>query len=329
MGTDVETVAKLKLTDRLKEIRNQPVVKNASKMTWGEAAAVFTARILKGQSIGGKKSTVLKPLSQEYRLQTLKSIKSSWPDLAGSELRKTDKRDCERWAEKYAKAYSPTRFNGALETLRAVFAIAIEQGALAFNPALSISRLSVKQKRLNLPTQEQFLKILAVMDARNALSPDSADLVRLLAFSGMRKGEARNFEWPDVDFDKRQIKVKGDPTHGTKNSEIRFVPMIEDLHGLLCRLKLRGTEGRVLPLNECRYSLASACKAVGCARITHHDLRHLFATRCIESSVDIPTVSRWLGHKDGGALAMKTYGHLRDEHSTAMAQRVSFTGKAV
>jgi hypothetical protein len=40
--------------------------------------------------------------------------------------------------------------------------------------------------------------------------------------------------------------------------------------------------------------------------------------------VDIPTVSRWLGHKDGGALAMKTYGHLRDEHSTKMAQKVVF-----
>ena len=41
--------------------------------------------------------------------------------------------------------------------------------------------------------------------------------------------------------------------------------------------------------------------------------------------VDIPTVSRWLGHKDGGALAMKTYGHLRREHSIAQAQRVTFT----
>jgi integrase len=57
-------------------------------------------------------------------------------------------------------------------------------------------------------------------------------------------------------------------------------------------------------------------------------LRHLFATRCIESGVDIPTVSRWLGHKDGGALAMKTYGHLRREHSIAQAQRVSFTSVA-
>ena len=58
-------------------------------------------------------------------------------------------------------------------------------------------------------------------------------------------------------------------------------------------------------------------RKVGILRITHHDLRHFFATICIESGVDIPTVSRWLGHKDGGALAMKTYGHLRREHSIA------------
>jgi hypothetical protein len=43
-----------------------------------------------------------------------------------------------------------------------------------------------------------------------------------------------------------------------------------------------------------------------------------------DSGVDIPTVSRWLGHKDGGALAMKTYGHLRREHSIAQAQCVTF-----
>ena len=40
--------------------------------------------------------------------------------------------------------------------------------------------------------------------------------------------------------------------------------------------------------------------------------------------VDIPTVSRWLGHKDGGALCMKTYGHLRQDHGFAQARRVSF-----
>jgi integrase len=40
--------------------------------------------------------------------------------------------------------------------------------------------------------------------------------------------------------------------------------------------------------------------------------------------VDVPTVARWLGHRDGGALAMRTYGHLREEHSRAAAAKVTF-----
>ena len=77
-------------------------------------------------------------------------------------------------------------------------------------------------------------------------------------------------------------------------------------------------------MKECRGALARACAKLGIPGITHHDLRHLFATRCIESGVDIPTVSRWLGHKDGGALAMKVYGHLRNQHSQEMAKKVKF-----
>ena len=80
----------------------------------------------------------------------------------------------------------------------------------------------------------------------------------------------------------------------------------------------------VMRLFECQNSMTNAATKIGMKRITHHDLRHLFATICIESGVDIPTVSRWLGHKDGGALCMKTYGHLRQDHSLAQAQRVSF-----
>ena len=80
----------------------------------------------------------------------------------------------------------------------------------------------------------------------------------------------------------------------------------------------------IMRVNECQKSMDRAAKIVGMERITHHDLRHFFATICIESGVDIPTVSRWMGHKDGGGLAMKVYGHLRDEQSAAQAQRVRF-----
>ena len=106
------------------------------------------------------------------------------------------------------------------------------------------------------------------------------------------------------------------------------MPMIPEMRAFLERIKPADATMTtpVMEIAECQQTMTRAAEKIGMARITHHDLRHLFATRCIESGVDIPTVSRWLGHKDGGALAMKTYGHLRDEHSTDMAAKVSFGG---
>jgi len=82
--------------------------------------------------------------------------------------------------------------------------------------------------------------------------------------------------------------------------------------------------GKVFEAGNAAMSLASACSAIGVKKMTHHDLRHLFATTCIESGVDVPTVAAWLGHVDGGVLAMQTYGHIRPSHSTEAAKRVKF-----
>ena len=136
-----------------------------------------------------------------------------------------------------------------------------------------------------------------------------------------------------MDFGAGEIVLRGDADTGTKNWELRRVPLIPDARALFERMRSErfreSLDAKVFRVGECQKSLNRACKKVGTDRITHHDLRHLFATRCIESGVDIPTVSRWLGHKDGGALAMKTYGHLRREHSIAQAQKVSFASVAL
>ena len=54
---------------------------------------------------------------------------------------------------------------------------------------------------------------------------------------GFRKTEAANVTWSDCDFIRNKIIVKGDPETGTKNSEIREVPMIPDMRQLLERLR--------------------------------------------------------------------------------------------
>ena len=58
-------------------------------------------------------------------------------------------------------------------------------------------------------------------------------------------------------------------------------------------------------------------------------MRHFFCSNAIEAGCDFKVIAGWLGHKDGGVLVAQTYGHLRNEHSAAMAQRITFDAGAV
>jgi integrase len=324
LKTDVLSVAKLRLGDLAKQERESAeTIQSASKgkMTFGDCVAIFKTQT--------EASNLLKPTSKLYRREVVESIARSWPGIGSLDVRRISANDCNSWAAKYSSQYSATRYNGALGVLRAIFNVAITTGALHRNPALGIKRAKARAKQLTLPEGKEFERFVAELEAgASRFSQSCAELVRFLAYGGFRISEAATVTWGDCDFEKKEIIVRGDAATGTKNWSIRRVPMIPEMLKLLQRLrderKAEPAGEPVMRVRECQKAMDRAAKVVGMARITHHDLRHLFATRCIESGVDIPTVSRWLGHKDGGALAMKVYGHLREQHSVAMAQRVSF-----
>jgi integrase len=317
-------VAEAKLTEFMKEHRKRARNGNgevSAKMTFGEAAAIHLQNLDDDRSI--------KPRTRQYWRQRLAALIKSWPGLSETEVRKITPLECKKWAGTYGKTVSPTNLNNTVALLRHVLNVAIEGGVIYSNPAMALKRAAIRGKEISLPSVDKFNALIAEM--RNGHSRDSrncADFALGLAVTGIRKGEANALEWRDVDFETGEIIVRGDAITGTKNWELRRVPLIPDARMLFQSMRSEGgdlpLDAKVFRVAECQKALDRACKKVGTDRITHHDLRHLFATRCIESGVDIPTVSRWLGHKDGGALAMKTYGHLRREHSIAQAQRVTF-----
>ena len=331
LKTELLEVAKARLRKFAGETEETAAAHEAQtrgKMTFGEAAKIFLER-LKSSGLGlqGKRSNRkrITESSVHYREQTVKALLKSWPELADTDVRKITEADCERWSERFSAKYSATRYNNTLDSLRHVFGVAIKAGARHGNPAEAIGRCEVRPKELRLPERPQFQGFVQAIESAGAwCSRDCADLVRLLAFTGCRKNEAANLLWRDVDFDRGRIHLRV-----TKNGVARYVPMIPDARELLGRLRKdrpkAGAEDPVLAVREAQKAMDHAAAKIGMSRITHHDLRHLFATQCIESGIDIPTVSRWLGHVDGGALAMKVYGHLRDSHSTEQAQKVSFT----
>jgi len=326
LKTDRISVAKLRLSDFHKEERHRADAHKAvarGKMTFGQALETYRERLKGDQS--------LKDRSKTYREERIAALLKSWPDLEQTDVAQISKAQCLAWAARFGQKASPSAFNNTVGTLKLVLDLAVEAGARYDNPAIHIKRKRIRQKLLHLPSQEQFRELVAtIRKADGGWGKKCADLVEFLAYSGCRKGEAARVHGRDCNFEKREITVQGDPATGTKNWEIRRVPMIPDMQRLLERIqgerpKKEFIAQPVMRVHECQGAINSACKTLGITRFTHHDLRHLFATRCIESGVDIPTVSRWLGHKDGGALAMKTYGHLRDQHSANMAQKVMFS----
>jgi len=56
------------------------------------------------------------------------------------------------------------------------------------------------------------------------------------------------------------------------------------------------------------------------ATFTARSFRRLFVTNCLEKGIDVQTVSRWQGHRDGGRLILSTYGFVTAVHSQHMAQ---------
>lgn len=312
LETTSETIAVIKRDNLLAERRRElPVVRGQS--TFKDVSIRYLAAVSNDQNI--KSST------KHYREEIVKAIRVSWPGINEVDLGSVSRQQFKLWADSYSRHYGATRFNGTLQTWSAIFK---EAGSKDLVKICEIKPRKVRPKKPKLPAQSEFKAVLKLMRERESRFPHTADLALLLAVSGMRISEADRVQVEHIDFKKEQLAVVGDPETFTKNGEVRYVPMNVELKNLLKRLVGNRSNGKLLPISNCRYSLREACRIVGCTILTPHDLRDLFATRCIESGVDIPTVARWLGHKDGGALLMKTYSHLRDEHSAEMAKRVKF-----
>jgi integrase len=251
-------------------------------------------------------------------------------------------------AVKWRVGYSATAVNKTLQFLHRILRFGVEAGAIAAVPfelksATGETILKPQpHRRLHLPSGDAMRKVFRAMrtvpdnapadnrgirDYLTARAAESADLAEFMAFAGARLNEAVSWTWEDERSD--AVFIRGTKTRESRDRE---VPKIAAAKDLLRRMRRRRSAakrpltGRAFSIGQCREALATACKRVGVETLTHHSLRHLFATTCIEAGVDIPTVSRWLGHADGGYLCMKTYGHLRREHSVAQAKRVHFGG---
>jgi integrase len=312
LDTDDFNTAKNRLPGVLEQIRGAKNAKQAG--TLGAAIKAEAERA----------DPTIKARTQHYYQETWVALERIAADMSDNPLEKNISRvtlaDLRALMDDYAAAFSPTRYNGCLALIRRTYERAVESGHVGINIALSLKRVKAQKRKHDLPTAKDFAKIVAdILGQRKAHSKAVAMAVEFLAYTGLRISEAVALQWRDI---KKDHLV----TRTAKNDDIRQVPLIPAAKALIARMREAGIptepDDPVLLIKRPREALGGACERLGIPHMRVHDLRHIFATRCIEAGVDMPTLAAWLGHKDGGVLAMQVYGHLCQKHSTAMAGRV-------
>lgn len=134
-----------------------------------------------------------------------------------------------------------------------------------------------------------------------ACEPKWQPLIGLMAFAGLRHGEAVALRGDDIDLEAGTLTVRrgGHTSDTTKGKADREVPLAPQLRAILADLELR--PGRpVSALKDCRAALARAAKRIGLegVHVHSHLLRHSFATALGQAGVSATVLQRILGHAD-------------------------------
>lgn len=243
-----------------------------------------------------------KPRAAQFNQEIAAIVTKQWTGFLNASASGVTAEQVTTFAQRVSH-YCPSRWNAIVSALHFIAPV-----------ARTLRRRPLRAKERPLLSPLEFAELVAELDRRKRSR--AGLVIRFLAHTGLRINEARQLRWCHVDVDCFRV-----PGCVTKNGKPRVIPFVNGVIDTLNALRLV-TKEMVLPQAECKRSLNTACRVLGFPKLSHHDFRHLFATRCIQSGVDLPTVARWLGHLDGGALLARTYYHLVDEHSKRMAARV-------
>jgi integrase len=157
------------------------------------------------------------------------------------------------------------------------------------------------------------------------------DFLLLLMHTGLRRREAAELTWADVDLQGRVIRIGAERTKARRKLDL---PMSDFVHAMLVARRALGRTGHVFPassksghVEEPRFFLDQVAAATG-IRVSCHDLRRTYLT--IAESCDIsPMALRALVNHSLGKDVTSGYVQMNVERLRAPAQKVCDRIKAL
>jgi integrase len=247
------------------------------------------------------------------------------PYLAALPLREINAETVGRWqADRLAAGAGPVAVRHAMDLLGSALEQAFVSGRIAENVVRRVKKARPPRRE-----EVQALSPTAVEAMRAALDIRNATLISVLAYAGLRPGEALGLRWGDVR--KRTLLVQravalGEETD-TKTRRHRTVrllaPLAADLRSWRMAAGRPADSELVFPgLDGSPWTLAAyqswrrrafkrATQAAGLAHARPYDLRHSFASLLLHEGRSVIYVARQLGHD--ARLTLTRYGHVIDE----------------
>ncbi len=247
------------------------------------------------------------------------------PTLGGVPLRELSAELIGRWqADRIADGAGRESVRKALALLGGILQRAAESGRITINPARLVRKAPARRRSEVRPLAPSTVEAM-----RAASGPRDAALLSVLAYAGLRPGEALGLRWGDVREQTILVEraISLGMERGTKTTAHRTVRLLAPLMGDLREWKLRSgrPSDRELifpgrdrqPWTEPAYqswrrrAFERALKAAGVEHARPYDLRHSFASLLLHEGRSVIYVARQLGHD--GRITLGTYGHVIDE----------------
>ena len=273
---------------------------------------------------------------------TLESYASMWdahvlPRLGSIPLRELTPDLINRFRlELEAAGVGPASVRKSLTLLQGVLRRACEWGRLPSNPVVTVPKPTPRRRRAVVPLAPERIEQVRDWLLRRGRVRD-ATLVSVLAYAGLRPGEALALRWAHVR--ERTLLIEGAVSVGsvedTKTGRRRTVPIVGPLAQDLGEWRLHvgrpPAEALVFPghdgepwtptayRNWRRRTYTPAARAAGVEHPRPYDLRHAFVSLLIAEGHNVVEVARRAGHSP--TMTLNTYAHVFEEFDPA--ERIS------
>jgi integrase len=254
------------------------------------------------------------------KLRIIERIKDTWFD-ARKPMRDLKKSQVLTWLNEQYGDWSESYWNSALSLIRDALDMALNDNVIVENPTGALKYHKRKNPIRLKPSFDEFKTIVTGIRSQpfNRDAEDSGDFVEALGVLGLGQAELASMKREHVNLDAGQVVIYRQKTG--QRFTIPIYPWARALMEKLCNGKKPGE--KLFNIKQARKAITEACKRLDLPIYTHRSLRRMFVTTAIERGIDVQTVSRWQGHRDGGKLILQTYSDVRDIHSQRMAQLMS------